>query len=126
MPAALPTPPSIPPTDAPMLYTGADPAEAQRLMEAMWGRAASISDAVLAAYSAAQAQGEAVPTSTEGQAISSEHDFVDAAGGLARGLYDFDLRMGEGRGLAEELRGGAGSLGAGVMVLGLDSWGEGS
>ncbi|EFN55401.1 hypothetical protein CHLNCDRAFT_23609, partial [Chlorella variabilis] len=79
MPAALPTPPSIPPTDAPMLYTGADPAEAQRLMEAMWGRAASISDAVLAAYSAAQAQGEAVPTSTEGQAISSEHDFRHSA-----------------------------------------------
>jgi hypothetical protein len=93
MPEALPSP-GIPPSDAPLLFTGGDPAAAQQLMQAMWGRGQSITDAVLAAYAAAQAGGSAVPTSTEGQRITSEHDFVEAAAGLSRGLYDFDLTMG--------------------------------
>ncbi|KAL4858934.1 ABC transporter A family member 5 [Chlorella vulgaris] len=93
MPEALPSP-GIPPSDAPMLFTGDDPAAAQQLMQAMWGRGQSITDAVLAAYVASQAGGSAVPTSTEGQRITSEHDFVEAAAGLSRGLYDFDLTMG--------------------------------
>jgi hypothetical protein len=78
-----------------MLYTGEQPEAAAQLMEAMWSRSASITDAVLAAYAAAQAGGGDPPTSTEGRSIASEADFVEAAGGLARGLYDFELAMGE-------------------------------
>ena len=94
MPAALPGPAGLPPSDAPMLFTGDDPEAARKLMAAMWARAAPITDAVAAAYAAAQAGGSPAPASTEGQSIASEAEFVEATGALARGLFQFDLAMG--------------------------------
>ncbi|KAL4428467.1 hypothetical protein ABPG75_002556 [Micractinium tetrahymenae] len=90
-PEGLPGPPGIPPSAAPMLYTGEDPEAARQLMQAMWARAASITDAVMAAYLAA---GPDAPTSTENSSIASEAQFVEATGALARGLVQFDLSMG--------------------------------
>lgn len=85
----------VPPDASPMLYTGDSPATAARFMEAMWGRSLSITDAAMQAYIRAQAAGYNLPSSTENQTISSEQDFVDAAGSLTRGLYEFGLVMGE-------------------------------
>ncbi len=45
-PGGLPGPAGIPPSAAPMLYTGDDPEAARQLMEAMWARQSSITDAV--------------------------------------------------------------------------------
>lgn len=45
-PENLPGPPGIPPSAAPMLYTGDDPEAARQLMAAMWARSSSITDAV--------------------------------------------------------------------------------
>jgi hypothetical protein len=94
MPAAFPGPAGLPPSDAPMLFTGDDPMTARKLMAAMWARAAPITDAVEAAYAAAQAGGSPAPASTEGQSIASEAEFVEATGALAMGLFQFDLTMG--------------------------------
>lgn len=57
LPAELPTPGSLPPSDAPMLFTGDDPEAARRLMEAMWARAVPITDAVCCCCSCTPAQG---------------------------------------------------------------------
>lgn len=90
-PGGLPGPPGIPPSAAPMLYTGEDLEAARQLMEAMWARSSSIADAVMAAY---LASGPGAPTSTENASIASEAQFVEATGALARGLVQFDLSMG--------------------------------
>lgn len=82
------------PLPANILYTGEDPAQAQQLMDAMWARGMSITDAAMAAYFRAQSEGRNIPSSTENQTIASEQDFVDAAGSLTRGLYEFGLVMG--------------------------------
>eukprot|EP00887_Chlorella_sp_A99_P001140 scaffold14.g1140.t1 len=80
------------PGAAPMLYTGQDSALASRLMAAMWARPTSIYDAIVSAYLGAQARGVNVSSSNE--RVTSEAEFVEAAGSLSAGLYDFGLVMG--------------------------------
>ena len=46
MPASLPASASLPPSDAPMLYTGQDSEAARQLMDAMWARDTPITQAV--------------------------------------------------------------------------------
>jgi ABC-type multidrug transport system ATPase subunit len=77
-----------------MLYTGENKDIASKLMDSMWIRGQTITEAAQAAYLRAQATGQNIPTSTEGSNIASEKDFVEAAGSLTRGLYEFGLVMG--------------------------------
>lgn len=108
-----PAPPALPgDAPAPLLYTGADPAVAARLMEAMWAREAPLTQAVMTAYLAAQQAPSGGPTgpvaafggssgsgsggaAAEPPSIDSESEFVEATAALARGLYNFGLTMGE-------------------------------
>ncbi len=96
-PGGIPPPAALPPEAAAMMYTGEDSAVAARLMDAMWARGESVTDAARTAYLRAQATGQQIPTSTENSTVSSEADFIEAAGALTRGLYEFGLVMGESK-----------------------------
>ena len=78
-----------------MLYTGDNLEIASKLMDSLWSRGISITDAAMAAYRRAQRSGQDIPSSTENSTIGSEKEFVDAANSLARGLYEFGLVMGK-------------------------------
>jgi ABC-type multidrug transport system ATPase subunit len=93
-PQGIPPPKNLPLDATPMLYTGDDKEIASKLMDSMWKRGQTITEAAQAAYLRAQATGQNIPTSTEGSNIASEKDFVEAAGSLTRGLYEFGLVMG--------------------------------
>jgi len=88
--------PTMSPIPAPanIFFMGDDPDKAKKLMDSMWARGVSITDAAMQAYYRAQGEGMDIPSSTENQTISNEEDFVDAAGSLTRGLYEFGLVMG--------------------------------
>lgn len=95
MPDQDPPPAGDPPLyAAPMMYAASDSSYASQLMDAMWLRNQSITDAVLVAYLRAQSAGRNLPSSTENRTIVNETDFVDAADSLSRGLYEFGLVMG--------------------------------
>lgn len=80
---------------APWLFTGENLAETQSMMDSLWSRDASITEAAMTAYIEAQAAGDLdLASSTDRYSIASESDFVDAAGALSRGLYEFGLVMG--------------------------------
>ncbi len=93
-PQGIPPPQNLPPEATAMLYTGNNQQIASKLMDSMWNRGQTITQAAQAAYLRAQKTGQNIPTSTEGSNIASEKDFVDAAGSLTRGLYEFGLVMG--------------------------------
>ncbi|PRW44292.1 ABC transporter A family member 7-like isoform A [Chlorella sorokiniana] len=95
LPNEIPTR-GIPPSDAPMLFTGGDSQAAERLMGAMWARQQPITDAVMAAYIASQAAGGggAGGLPSENSSLATEAEFVAATAALARGLYQFDIVMG--------------------------------
>lgn len=93
-PQGIPPPQNLPPEATAMLYTGEYKEIASKLMDSMWNRGQTITEAAQAAYLRAQATGQNIPTSTEGSNIASEKDFVEAAGSLTRGLYEFGLVMG--------------------------------
>ena len=93
-PGGIPPPASLPTDAISMMHTGNNSEIAQQLMESMWARGGTITDAAVAAYLRTQAAGENVPSSTENSTIASEKEFVEAAESLTRGLYEFGLVMG--------------------------------
>lgn len=93
-PGGIPPPPILPPDATNTMYTGQNMDVAAQLMNSMWSRAQTITDAAVNAYLRAQATGQQVPSSTENSTIASESDFIEAAGSLTRGLYEFGLVMG--------------------------------
>jgi hypothetical protein len=93
-PGGIPPPKSLPPDATAMMYTGQNLDTAAQLMDSMFARGQTITDAATAAYFRAQRAGQDIPSSTENSTIGSEKDFVEAAGSLTRGLYEFGLVMG--------------------------------
>ena len=94
-PSAAPSVDSTMDGSAPILFTGSNRTEAEALMQAVWSREISITDAAMAAYINAQATGDFdFSSSTDTLPLASESDFVDAAGALSRGLYEFGVIMG--------------------------------
>lgn len=94
-PQGIPPPSALPLDALGMLYTGNNPEIASKMMDSMWSRGITITDAAMAAYLRAQQGGQDIPSSTENSTIGSEKEFVDAANSLTRGLYEFGLVMGE-------------------------------
>ena len=103
MPASLPSPGDDPAASAaalsasPVLFTGDDGEAARGFMAAMWSREQSITQDVVAAYLAAQATGERLPspgTASDQSMIAGEAQFVEATSALSTGLDQFDLIMG--------------------------------
>ena len=94
-PQGIPPPSTLPLDATSVLYTGDNLDIASKLMDSLWSRGVSITDAAMAAYLRAQRSGQDIPSSTENSTIGSEKEFVDAANSLARGLYEFGLVMGK-------------------------------
>jgi hypothetical protein len=93
-PAGISSPPYDPQTTTIMLYTGDNATSAGELMESMWARSRTLTNAVLATYMAAQTNGQNLPVASMDHSIANESDLVEGTTSLSEGLYYFGLVMG--------------------------------